>query len=319
MLSQQLPQQNPAPILCLKKKVRRCLASYGFQEIITYSLTGLEMSSKLTPESHSPQPMAIRLANPMTADQEYLRHNLRANLLATLSANRRHEDGGLRLFELGKVYLLRPNDLPNEPEALCCVLSGARFEKSWLYGEEPLSFFDAKGIVEGLLNHLGVEVSFEHCDDNGLHPAKQAAIVIAGDRLGVVGELHPEVSDAFEISEPVYLFEIDVTALIPFASGHRMFHSIPRFPSIVRDMALVVDVPIDHQRVHDIIRSFALVSQVAIFDVYSGEQVPPGKKSLAYRVVYLSPDHTLTDEEVDKVQQQILDRLSRELGATLRT
>ncbi|MFC1965059.1 phenylalanine--tRNA ligase subunit beta [Chloroflexota bacterium] len=332
MLSQSLPQQNPAPILGLKKKVRRCVASYGFQEVITYSLNGLEMLDKLSPEPSmerdvkevtdrimSREPMPIRLTNPMTADQEYLRPNLRANLLSTLSANRRHEDGGLMLFELGKVYLPRRNDLPNEPEVLCCVLSGARFEKSWLYGEEPLDFFYAKGIVEGLLNHLGVEASFEHCDDNGLHPAKQAAIVIAGDRLGIVGELHPEVSDAFEISEPVYLFDIDVTALLPFASGHRMFHPIPRFPSIVRDMALVVDVPMGHQKVQDIIRSFALVSQVAIFDVYSGEQVPPGKKSLAYRVVYRSPNHTLTDEEVDKVQQQILDRLSRELCATLRT
>ena len=124
--------------------------------------------------------------------------------------------------------------------------------------------------------------------------------------------------ESFEISEPVYLFEISLTALLPFTIGHKMFQPIPRFPAVVRDMALVVNTDIAHQKVVDIIKSFPLVAQVTIFDVYSGEQVPEGKKSLAYRVTFQSPTHTLTDEEVNKVQQKILNKLSRELGATLR-
>ena len=95
--------------------------------------------------------------------------------------------------------------------------------------------------------------------------------------MGVVGELHPKVADAFEIAGPVCLFEINVTALLPFTTGHKMFQPIPRFPSIVRDMALVVDAAVTHRQVQDIIRSFPLVSEVTLFDVYSGEQVPPGK------------------------------------------
>jgi phenylalanyl-tRNA synthetase beta chain len=124
---------------------------------------------------------------------------------------------------------------------------------------------------------------------------------------------------AFDTSENVYLFEINVTALLSFTIGHKMFQSIPRFPATVRDMALVVDAEVTHQRVQDIIKSFPLVSRLTIFDVYSGEQVPPGKKSLAYRVVFQSPTHTLTEKEVNKVHQQILDKLSSELGATLRS
>jgi len=318
MLSQPLPRQNPEPVLNLKRKIRDSLVGYGFQEVITYSLTGLEMLNKLQSEPCTIEPMSLRVANPMTAEQEYLRPNLRANLLAALSANRRHEEGGIRLFELGKVYLPRQKDLPDEPEVLCGLVSGARPEKSWQGESGLLDFFDAKGVVEGLLNQLGVEASFEQSSDESLHPAKQAAIVIGGNRLGVIGELHPKVSDAFEISEPACLFEINVAALLPFTIGHKMFQPILRFPATVRDIALIVDVATSHQQVLDIIKSFPLVNQVAVFDVYSGKQVPPGKKSLAYRISYQSPTHTLTDEEVNKVQQQVLNKLSKVLGATLR-
>jgi len=263
--------------------------------------------------------MPLRVVNPMTADQEYLRPNLRANLLAALSANRRHEDGSIRLFELGKVYLPRHKDLPDEREVVCGVLSGPRLEKSWQGEDELLDFFDAKGVVEGLLSQLGVEASFEEGEDESLHPDKQATIVVAGSRLGVIGELHPKVSQAFDITEPVYLFEIDLTALLPFTISHKMFQPILRFPATVRDIAVVVDAEVTHRKIQDIIKNFPLVGRVTIFDVYSGEQVPPGKKCLVYRLTFQSDTHTLTDEEVNRIQQQILDKLYQELGATLRT
>ncbi len=323
MLSQPLPRQNPEPILSLKKRIRQSLVGYGFQEVITYSLTGLDMLSHLTAEPAPPDPMPLRVANPMTADQEYLRPNLRANLLDVLEANLRHEESGIKLFELGKIYLPKEEGLPAEPEVLCGIMSGTKVEESWLGGDALFDFYDAKGIVEGLLNHLGVEVNFASGNDAGLHPTRQATLVITDKnlsvRLGVVGELHPKVADAFEISEPVCLFEINATALLPFTTSHKMFQLIPRFPSTVRDLALVVDAEITHQKVVDIIRGFSLVSEVTLFDVYSGTQVAAGKKSLAYRLVYQSPTHTLTDEEVNQVQQQILKKLSGELGATLRT
>ena len=208
--------------------------------------------------------------------------------------------------------------MPDEPEVLGGILRGPRLEMSWQGRDELLDFFDAKGVVEGLLSRLGVEASFEEGGDESLHLSKQAAIVIAGNRLGVVGELHPKVAEAFEISGTVYLFEINVTTLLPFTLGYRRFQSVLRFPAVIRDMALVINAQITHQKVQDIIKSFPLVVQVNLFDIYSGEQVPQDKKSLAYRITFQSPTHTLTDEEVNRVQQQILDKLSSELGATLR-
>ena len=319
MLSQPIPRQNPEPILSLKQKMSHSLTGYGFQEIISYSLTGLEMLNKLLPESRPPELTPLRIANPMTAEQEYMRPNLRANLVAALSTNRRHEEGGVRLFELGKVYVPRQKDLPDEPDMLCGILSGPRWEKSWHGGDNLFDFYDAKGIVEGLLCQLGVEASFAESQDKSLHPVKQVAIMAGDSRLGVVGELHSRVSQTFDIAEPVYLFEVEMTALLPFTTGYKKFQPIPRFPSIVRDVALIVDIGLTHQRITDIIKSFALVNKVDIFDVYTGEQVPPGKKSLAYSITFQSPNHTLTDQEVNRVQQQILKRLSRELGASLRT
>ena len=317
-LSQSIPPRSPALMLDLEQKIRNTLVGYGFQEAITYSLTSLEMLRKFRPQTQQVAPMPARLANPMTAEQEYLRPTLRANLLAALVANRRHEEVGIRLFELGKVYLPREKELPDEPEVLCGLLSGSRNDISWLGDGGQLNFFDAKAVLEGLFRRLGVPASFKPGDDESFHPTHQAAIAINDKEIGVIGELHPKVTEAFDLAEAVYLFELNVTELLPFTAGHSMFQPIPRFPAMVRDIALIVDVGVSHQQIVDIIRGFSLVKDVAVFDVYSGKQVPAGKKSLAYRITYQSPTHTLTDEEVNKVQEQILKKLSRQLGATLR-
>ncbi|HLB27986.1 MAG TPA: phenylalanine--tRNA ligase subunit beta, partial [Dehalococcoidales bacterium] len=319
MPGQPLNKPAPAPIIGLKREVSGMLTGYGFQEIISYSLTGLEIQQKLfAGEPQTLEESMIHLANPMTSEQEYLRPNLRANLLTALASNRRYEDGGIRLFELGRVYIPRNSDLPYERETLCGILSGPLVEKSWLGEGQPPDFFEAKGVVEGLLGKLGITASYELSSDGSLHSAEQAAIVISGTKVGVLGKVHPEVLVRFEITETAYLFEIDLPALLPFTTGDKSFRQIPRFPAVVRDVALVLDAGIAHQQVVDIIKSFPLVEKVAIFDVYSGEQVAGGKKSLAYRITFQSPTQTLTDGEVNAVQQQILDRLAKELGATLR-
>ncbi len=318
MLSQSIPPHGPAPMLELERKIRDTLVGYGFQEALTYSLTSQEMLQKLNPQTQKLETMPARLANPMTAEQEYLRPTLRANLLATLVSNRRHEEVGIRLFELGKIYRPKKNDLPDEPEILCGLLGGSRNDISWLGDGGQLEFFDAKAVLEGLFEKLGLSASFKPGEDESFHPTHQAAIIIDNKEVGVIGELHPKVTAAFDLAEAVYLFELNVTELLPLTSGHRMFQPIPRFPATVRDIALTVDVGVSHQQIVDIIRNFSLVKDVAIFDVYSGKQVPAGKKSLAYRITYQSPAHTLTDEEVNKVQEQILKRLGQQLGAALR-
>jgi phenylalanyl-tRNA synthetase beta chain len=319
LLSEPLPRQNPEPIASLERKIRDRLSGYGFQEILTSSLTSQEALNKLKPEARAEVPLPLRVANPMTAEQEYLRTTLRPHLLSALEANRRHEEGSIRLFEMGKVYLSRPGDLPAEPEMLCGLVNGTRAESSWHGDGSTFDFFDAKGMVEGLLAQLGVVASFAPSADESLHPVGQAAIEVGGHRLGIIGELHPRVAEAFDLDETPHLFEVNVTQLLPLTLGHKMFQPIPRFPATMRDIALILDSSVSHQQVMDIIRSFSLVSQVSLFDVYSGKQVPAGKKSLAYRISYQSPSHTLTDEEVNQVQGQILSKLERQLSASLRT
>jgi phenylalanyl-tRNA synthetase beta chain len=197
-------------------------------------------------------------------------------------------------------------------------MSGSRTERSWHGGDELLDFYDAKGVVEALLGHLGIKADFAASKEEAFHPARQAAVVIAGSDLGFIGELHPRVIEAFEITGTAALFEIDLMRLLPFTLGHSLFQPVARFPAVARDIALVVSEAVTHNSVQEIIGGFPLVTRITLFDVYSGKQVPAGKKSLAYRLIFQSPSHTLTDDEVDKVQRQILDRLSRELGATLR-
>jgi len=301
----------------LKEKLRNMLTGFGFQEILTYSLVSLEKLQKLSPKLELKiQP--LKVANPMTREQEYLRTNLRSGLLATLSHNQKFEQGGVRLFELGKVFLPRGRDLPEEKEMLCAVLSGPRAELSWQADKEPLDFFDTKGVAESLLNQLGLRATFNIDDDEILLPGRGANIIIEDDKVGIVGSVHPRVAQAFELSNAICLIEIDLEKLLTKITGLKEYQPIPRFPNVIRDIALVVDEQVSYRTVENIIQSFPLVMEVTLFDLYQGKQIPEGKKSFAIRIIYQSPNHTLTDEEVDQTQEQMLARLNQELGATLR-
>ena len=320
----------------LKERLRDILTGFGFQEILTYSLVSLEKLQRLSPKLELKIP-PLKVANPMTREQEYLRTSLRAGLLATLAHNQKFEQAGLRLFEIGKIFLpwhhhviaalsetkgkqsQEEAELPHEKDMLCALLGGARAELSWQADKGLLDFFDAKGVVEGLLNQSGLKASFEDSDDEGLFPGRGANIIVGADKIGILGELHPEVAHAFELSNTVCLIEIDLEKLLTGITGRKEYQAIPRFPSVTRDIAIVIDEQVTYRTVGEIIQSFPLVTKVALFDLYRGEQIADGKKSFAIRIVYQSTSRTLTDEEVDQVQQQILSKLSHELGAILRT
>ena len=317
LLAQQIPQQRPASITSLKRRVRNIMVGYGFQELVSFSLTNMDVLVKLSPESRKTEPSPVHIANPASSEQEYLRPTLRAGLLSALTTNKAFIDEGVRLLELGKVYLNRAENLPDEPDMLCGVISGPRSEQWWQVAGELMDFFDAKGIVEGLLQQITIDAKFEKSADESLHPTNQAAVIAEGKQIGVVGELHPSVKEHFELTQPVYLFEINVPLLVPLIRD-KAYRPIPKFPATVRDIALVVDTGVTHQQIQDTMKGFSLVTDVALFDVYSGEQVPTGKKSMAYRLTFQSPDKTLTDQQINGVQQAILKKLTTSLGATLR-
>jgi phenylalanyl-tRNA synthetase beta chain len=321
-LSSPLPQQKSklSPLAQqsnLKEKLRSILTGFGFQEILTYSLVSLEKLQKLSPKLELTIP-PLKVANPMTREQEYLRTSLQSGLLSTLSHNQKFEQEGIRLFEIGKVFLPRGKDLPEEKEMLCAVLSGPRAELSWQTDKEKLDFFDAKGVVENLLNQLGLKASFDIGADGMLFQRRGADIIVEDDKVGIVGDVHPRVVQAFELSDAVCLIEIDLEKVLARITGIKEYQPIPRFPSVTRDIALVVDEQASYRRAEEIIQSFPLVKQVTLFDLYRGEQIPEGKKSFAIRIIHQSPKHTLTDEEVDQTQEQMLAKLHQELGAILR-
>ena len=316
LLSGALPRQDPNPILGLRLDIRQTLAGFGFQELITYALTDRPTLEKglNTPLTIEP----LRVAHPMSSDQECLRTSLRGNVLAALASNIRREVGPLLMFETGHVYLPRTGDLPDEPEMLCGVLTSTGIEKVWQGRKESVDFFDAKGAVEGLMTALGVDVSFVESVDPGLRTGRQAAIMAGKNQIGVLGEVHPKVAQSFELPPATYLFELNVTQLMPLALGNVHYEPLPRFPAVMRDLALVLDETTSHKQVTGIIKGFSLVKSAVLFDVYSGKQVAAGKKSLAYSLTFQSADHTLTDAEVDKVLEAILRKLQGELGAALR-
>jgi phenylalanyl-tRNA synthetase beta chain len=259
-----------------------------------------------------------------------------------LAHNQKFEQAGIRLFEIGRVFLPQHHhviasdlpakawqagakqsqeerELPQEKEMFCAVLSGVRAELSWQADKEPLDFFDAKGIVENILNQWELKASFENSDDEGLFPGRGANIIVDDERIGILGELHPKVAQAFELSNTICLIEIDLEKLLARITGIKEYQAIPRFPSVTRDIALVIDEQVSYRTVEEIIQGFPLVTRVTLFDLYQGEQIAEGKKSFAIRIVYQSPSHTLTDEEVDQTQEQMLAKLHQKLGATLRS
>lgn len=316
LLSGRMPQQNPDPKLGLRLKVRQTLAGFGFQELITYALTNQSVLEKGLNGGLSFEP--LRVAHPMSSEEECLRTSLRGNVLSALSANINREEGPICFFEIGSVYFPKAGDLPDEPEILCGVLTSRGIGKVWLGRKDPIDFFDAKGVVEGLLSALGAKAEFRIGADVGLSVGGQASIILDKREIGVLGMVHPKVAQGFDLPANTYLFEIELAGLLPYSQGNAQYERLPRFPVVIRDLALVLDAGVTHKQVLDIIESFSLIKSVVLFDVYVGKQVAVGKKSLAYNLTFQSLDHTLTDTEVDKVMQSILRKLQNVLGATLR-
>ena len=315
-----IPPAPPQALRELREQVRDALAGAGMQEVITYSLTTLETIQRVvSPEALAASP-PLHMANPMSSEHEWLRPSLRASLLRTLAANQRQREGPVALYEVARVYLSQGQDLPREPEHAAGVVSGRRLDRWGHVTEEDLDFFDAKGYLEHLFARLGVTPTFEEGEEFALVPGRTARIMLGERAVGVLGQVDPRLAAAFDIEGDVFLFELVLDEVLAVLSGReaRRYEPVPRFPPVVQDLAVVVDEAVTAAQVQSLIQAAALVRRAQLFDVYTGEPVPAGKKSLAFSVTYQSPDHTLTDEEVARAHRGIVERLKRQLGATLR-
>ena len=323
MMSAPVPHHEPQPQRELREKVKDILAASGMQEVISYPLTDLATLEALQPSDIEQEP--LRIANPLSSEMSYLRTTLRGSVLQTLSTNRRvSRDEGMRIFEVGRVFIpkqeAKERDLPDEKEVLVGVLSGPRFQVSWMAPQGEMDFFDAKGVVNTLLEQLGVAAEYESAADRLMHPGKAAAVVHEGRVLGVVGEVHPQALERFDLEgRTVAMFEIDLDTLYEKATAvATSYTAASRFPESSRDLALVVDASVSSAQLLSIISRHQLVKDASPFDLYAGEGIPAGKKSIAFRVVYQSTRSTLTAELVDRAQVDIVRQLQSEVGAELR-
>jgi phenylalanyl-tRNA synthetase beta chain len=315
----ELPAATPQPRRALRAKVADVLAAAGMQEVITYSLTSLDALARVLPPEELAIHPPLRVANPLSQEQEYARTTLRASLLRTLADNVRHREDLTALFETARVYLPRPDDLPEEVETVGAVITGRAPDRWGGPGGEPAGFYEAKAFLDLLFSRLGVAAEYSDDTDYALLPGRTAAVAVDGQRVGVIGQVHPRVASQFELDALVALFELNLDALLPHVAGVRHYQPFAPYPAVEEDMALIVDRETPAARVQALVQQAPLVRSARLFDVYSGPQVPPGKKSLAFSVSYQALDHTLTDEEVKRQRERILARLRGDVGAELRS
>jgi phenylalanyl-tRNA synthetase beta chain len=318
LLRGEIPAASPQPKYDLRERVRDALAAAGLQEVITYSLTDLESLRKvLEPEELTMNP-PLRVANPMSRDFEYARTTLRASLLETLAANSRGSADLVSLFETAPVFLPREDDLPHEVEGVCAVVSGRKPDRWGQPGGEPVGFYDAKACLDSLFAALRVSPEYEESVEFAYLLGRTASVTVDGRPIGIVGQVHPRVTSAFDIEGEVAMFELDLEALLAHGGEVVRYEPVSPYPTLEQDLAIVVSDDVPAARAIALIESFPLVRSASVFDVYSGPPVPRGKKSLAFSISYQSPKKTLTDEDVRREQARIAERLKGELGAELR-
>ena len=319
-----LPPQRSQPLLAGIEQTRDILVGCGLTEIISYGLTSLDSVSRAQVDGPPVEASAyIRLANPISQEREFLRQALLPSMLETLRTNSRYRQR-MALFEIGRVYLPQPGEeLPLEQRRLAIALTGPVLPASWYDGEAPphFGFAHLKGIVETLVQRLHVPgVRFVAAPHPSLHPARSAALQLAGAALGIMGEAHPQVCERFDVPEQaVALLELNLDMLLAHRQPRR-YQRISRFPAALQDMALVVDADIPAQTVEETLRAAGgdLLRHVELFDLYQGEQIPAGKKSLAYALTFQAEDRSLTEDEVLQLYQRIQQHAAATLGAELR-
>ncbi len=331
VIADQLPRQRTNVSLVREEALRDALVRAGLREVVNYRLTTPEAEARLTPAGQSsnwPDAPYITLANPISADKVVMRHTLLSGLLDVLVANARHTARQV-LFEIGQVYLpVAGQSLPAEPPHLGIVMTGPRGVPQWTGDPEPgvMTFFDLKGVIETVLRDLRIPgpVEYVPVQHSTFHPGRTAELRINGRSVGVLGEVHPLVRETFglgmDLQKPVLAAELELDALLAEMTTVREIRPVPTQPAVFQDIALVVEDHIAAAEVEAVIRGAGgdLLEDVRLFDVYRGEPIPAGKKSLAYALTYRAPDRTLKDDEVAKVHAQIVRAAQKRLGAELR-
>lgn len=323
-LKDELPPQRNNSGLEKTEWLRDVLVELGMQEIASYRLTSAEREARrLPPGVPGDDKPYVTLANPLVSDRNVLRHSLLASLFEVVERNARLRPR-MALFEMGPVFIGgEEGDLPDEIQRLGMVLTGPRSAPTWQPADEsPVDFYDLKGIVEAMLTGLRIEgARFEPWKYPVFHPGKCARVVVGERQVGVLGEVHPQVRLQYDMPQAAVLAAwFDVKTLLDLTPELFTVAAVPSYPPVLEDIALIVDESVPAGRVSELIYQTGgkVVQEVRLFDLYRGDQVGAGKKSLAYSLTYQARDRTLTDKDVAGIRNRIVRRLEQELGAKLR-
>jgi phenylalanyl-tRNA synthetase beta chain len=323
LMAEEIPTPQGNPDLEMEERVRDILVGCGLTETIAYSLTSLESVARLSAERSMPDPERyLKVTNPLSREREYLRQTLMNTTLETLASNLRFVER-VAIFDLAPLYLPKEGQsLPEEPRYLSIALSGPREARSWLTSQgSQFDFYDLKGVAETLCARLGVEATFARTEHPTLQPGRASSLVVDGEAIGVLGEVHPLVRENFGLPEQcVCLLELNLEKLLAASRPVAQVKPVSRMPVLKEDLAVVVDEELPSDRLLAAIREAggALLADVVLFDVYRGEQVGAGKRSLAFSLTFQAPDKTLTSEETAKQRERIVKRLTQEFGAQIR-
>jgi len=288
--------------------------------VLTYSFHEPGWADKLRLPLDDARRAAVVVANPISGDQSVMRTMLLPCLLATAARNLAVRNTRLHIFETSKTFHPEGAELPRETERIGAVLMGPWLQESWLKGGVATDFFLAKGVVERLLAGLGLVADFTVATEPFLHPGKGARVAVAGKEIGWVGEVHPLVLQAYDLPAGVMALELESEAIIAVAGGVPLFEDLMTYPALEQDLALVVDAGVAAAELERVVREAGapLLRECRIFDVYEGESVGAGRKSLAVRLVFRSPERTLSEAEVGEVRAKVLAALKAQLAAELR-
>lgn len=305
-------------------RIRRVLASLGMDEARSFAFTHPSLFDKLNVPEDSELRCAIPIMNPLTDEYPLVRTTLLTNLFENAVRNFSRKNEDIRIFELAPVFLpkaLPVTEQPDEVLKLVGLLTGRREPVGWGQDGAAIDFYDAKGVVEQLFSALSISrYTVEAGEHFALHPGKTAVFKKGRDVLAVVGEVHPAVQEAFGVTKKLYVFEMDVATMLANAAKNFTSQSLPKYPGVSRDLALIVSEKTAAADVERVIKKNAgpYFKDVALFDLYTGKQIGEGKKSLAFAMRFQSGEKTLTDEEVDAAVGKIVEAAGKEFGAELR-
>lgn len=313
--------EHRKPLQNLEDQVKNLAVSLGLTEVVTYSFINPNCWDQLNlPENH-PWRNTVRIANPLSEDQSVMRTTLLPGLLGVAERNFSRRQHNLAIFEVGRVFIPGPEPLPEERLQLGILISG-EFKPGWAWPAQQFDFYYLKGLIEQLIESIaGDVVSYQPLKDHPVfHPGRAAEIVYQNEVLGAFGELHPDVQDNYDFSQRVYVAYLDLVHLCAIGGKKIRFEPIPKFPSTERHVAILLPEQVSAQKIGAIIREIGgnLVKSYELFDVYRGPQIPEGWKSLAYGITYQHPERTLTDEEINRLHEEIKAAIKERLGAQFR-